>query len=236
MTVPLTKTDDVVMQVLQASHALAAAGQADLVWGHVAVRDPEGRGVWMKAAGWGLDEVERATVVLVSPSGEVIVGRGRRHVEYPIHTQIMQRRPDVGCVVHTHSMTVNAFSSLDVPLRAISHDGVLFADESLARFNVTGRLIKTPELGDALADALGGSRACLLPRHGLVTVGPDVLTAVVYAVLLERACRTQLMAAAAGGPRLWSDHVETDAKCDEVWRPDEIRAGWNYLIRRSNSH
>ncbi|HEX3785326.1 MAG TPA: hypothetical protein VHX38_37220 [Pseudonocardiaceae bacterium] len=38
--------------VIRASRALAAAGLGDMVWGHASVRDPDGRGVWMKASGW----------------------------------------------------------------------------------------------------------------------------------------------------------------------------------------
>jgi hypothetical protein len=33
-----------VLLTVQASQALAAAGQADMVWGHVSIRDPGGRG------------------------------------------------------------------------------------------------------------------------------------------------------------------------------------------------
>jgi hypothetical protein len=43
-----------VLLAVQASRALAAAGQGDMVWGHVSIRDPDGRGAWMKAAGWAM--------------------------------------------------------------------------------------------------------------------------------------------------------------------------------------
>ncbi len=36
---------------VQASRALAVGGQADMVWGHASVRDPDGCGAWMKSAG-----------------------------------------------------------------------------------------------------------------------------------------------------------------------------------------
>jgi ribulose-5-phosphate 4-epimerase/fuculose-1-phosphate aldolase len=29
--------------------------QGDIVWGHVSARDPDGRGVWMKASSFGFD-------------------------------------------------------------------------------------------------------------------------------------------------------------------------------------
>lgn len=208
-----------------------AAGQSDMVWGHASVRDPEGRGAWMKSAGWGFEEVDASRVVLVSRDGTVLDGSGRRHIEYPIHTEIMDRRDDVGAVVHTHSDAANAFSALDVPLRPLSHAGSLFSYPDVPRFTVTGGLISSPELGRALADALGPALACLMPQHGLVAVGPDLPAAVMTAVLLDRACRTQLTAMAAGPLACWGSEEDTVTKRAEVWSPGQLRAGWEYLVR-----
>ena len=44
--------EQLIAETAQANRALGAAGQSDMVWGHVSIRDPEGRGVWMKASGW----------------------------------------------------------------------------------------------------------------------------------------------------------------------------------------
>ena len=60
--------------VVQASSALAAAGLSDLVWGHASVRDPAGRGVWIKASGWAFEEVDASKVLLVDPTGSVLSG------------------------------------------------------------------------------------------------------------------------------------------------------------------
>ncbi|MEU8798567.1 class II aldolase/adducin family protein [Spirillospora sp. NPDC048819] len=225
---------DTIETTVEASRALAAAGLTDMVWGHAAIRDPDGRGVWMKSAGWGFEEVAAETTVLVSPAGEVLGGQGKRHIEYPIHTEIMRRRPDVGCVVHTHAPALSAFASLNTELRPISHDGVLFSDPQVPRFTGTGALIATPELGGALAGALGDARACLMPQHGAVTVGPDAATAVMHAVLLERACRTQLLALAAGGPQVWSNEAEAAFKRDQIWNAEQVRAGYDYLVRSAD--
>ena len=45
--------DEAISLAVDGCRALAAAGQSDMVWGHPSVRDPEGRGTWMKCAGWG---------------------------------------------------------------------------------------------------------------------------------------------------------------------------------------
>jgi ribulose-5-phosphate 4-epimerase/fuculose-1-phosphate aldolase len=213
--------------------ALAAAGQADMVWGHPSVRDPEGRGVWMKCSGWGFEEVDASRIVLVSPSGEVLAGDGPRHIEYPIHTEIMAARPDVGAVVHTHSPYACQFAALDVPLRPLDHAGSLFSYPGIPRFTLTGGLIKNRGLGQALAGALGDAVACLLPQHGIVTVGPDIAAAVMTAVLLDRACRTQLAAMAAGTVRVWGDEEDTVAKRADVWSPRQLQAGYDYLLRQA---
>jgi ribulose-5-phosphate 4-epimerase/fuculose-1-phosphate aldolase len=222
-----------VLLAVQASRALAAGGQGDMVWGHASVRDPGGRGAWMKSAGWGLEEIDAGKIVLVSPDGEVASGDGPRHIEYPIHTEIMAARPDVGSVVHTHSPAANEFAALDVPLRPLDHAGSLFCYPDIPRFTLTGGLIKTRELGAALAGALGSARACLMPQHGIVAVGPDAPAAVMTAVLLDRACRTQLTAMAAGPLRRWGDEEDTVAKRADVWSDRQLRAGWEYLLRRA---
>ena len=211
---------------------LSAEGHGDLVWGHVSARDPEGRGAWMKAATFGFEEVSEDRVLLVSPDGEVLEGRGRRHAEYPIHTEVLRARDEVGAVVHTHAPSAVAFAALELPLHPISHEGTLFVPPDVARFTRTGDLILTPELGRDVAGSLGDRNAVLLVNHGIVTVGPDVPTAVMTAILLERACRIQLAAMAGGELRRWSSDREALAKRDHCYSPQLLAQAWAYLCRR----
>src|SRR3954452_7654971 len=160
---------------------LGLEDQGDLVWGHVSARDPDGRGVWMKASALGFEEIGAGQVILVSWDGEVLEGDGRRHAEYPIHTEVMRARPDVTSVVHTHAPWSVAFASTERPLRPVSHEATLFVPPEVARFTLTGDLILTPELGRSLAEALAGRNAAFMVHHGIVTCGPDVVTAVMSA-------------------------------------------------------
>jgi ribulose-5-phosphate 4-epimerase/fuculose-1-phosphate aldolase len=225
--------EQLIAETALANRALGASGQSDMVWGHASIRDPDGRGVWMKAAGWSFGEVTGDRVALVSPEGEVLRGNGPRHIEYPIHTEVMLARPDVNSVAHTHAPAAVSFASLDVPLLAISHDGVEFAEPQIARFTRTGALISSAELGRALAEMIGDGVGCLVPQHGLVTVGPDAATAVMRALLLARACHNQLQAMAAGPIKLWSDSAEIALKKRQVWSESQINAGYAYLGRQA---
>jgi L-fuculose-phosphate aldolase len=211
---------------------LASAGQNDFVWGHVSARDPADRGAWLKAAGWGLEEIDSERVHLVDRAGAVIAGDGRRHAEYPIHLEILAARPDVGAIVHTHPRGAVAFGALETPLRPVSHEANLFVPPDVARFRRTGDLILTGELGRAVAAELAERNALLLVNHGIVAVGADVPTAVMTAILLERACQTQLLAMSAGELRRWSDDDEARAKREHCYPPQLIRQAWDYLVRR----
>lgn len=224
--------DDLPALVALGCRVLGAEGHGDLVWGHVSARDPDGRGVWMKAATYGFDEVTADRVILVSSDGEIVAGAGRRHAEYPIHTEVVLAREDVAAVVHTHGPSAVAFGALDVPLRPISHEGTLFTPPDVARFTRTGDLILTKDLGQEVARALGDRNALLLVNHGMVTVGPDVPTAVVTAILLERACRIQLAAMAAGELRRWSDDDEALSKRQDCYSAPLLSQAWDYLARR----
>jgi len=69
-------------------------------------------------------------------------------------------------------------------------------------------------------------------NHGLVTAGPDLASAVMFAVLLARACRAQLLAMAAGGPQTWSDEDEVVTKMASAWPTSQLHQGYDYLVRR----
>lgn len=230
MNVVLTEQDRVIReQVAVASNVLGLEDLGDFFLGHVSIRDPAGRGVWMKATGWGFEEITPDRVLLIGWDGEVLAGEGRRHKEYPIHTEIMRARPDVDSVAHAHAPHAIAFAALAQPLRPLSHEGTLFVPPDVARFTETGNLILTRALGKALATALGDRNAALMVHHGIVTAGADVETAVVLAILLERACDKQLLAMAAGELRTWSSDEEALAKRSEVYSPHGI---FEYLVRR----
>ena len=88
-------------------------GHADMTLGHLSLRDPDGRGVWLKRSGIGLGEVRDADdFVLIDFSGKRLSGEGRLHKEWPIHTEILQRRPDINGRRHSHPFHATAFSAL----------------------------------------------------------------------------------------------------------------------------
>lgn len=218
--------------VRQGCRALGLEGQSEMIWGHVSARAADPEKTWLKGAGLGLEEITVDDVLLVGRDGSLLEGSGKVHFEYPIHTEVLAARPDVGAVVHTHAEAAVTFGATEMALRPIGHEGTLFTPPDIARYTVTGDLIRTPEMGASVAEALGDRNALLLVNHGIVTVGPDVATAVLTAMFLEKACRMQLVAAAAGGRLTWSSDEESLGKRERVYGPHQLSAAWQYMLRR----
>lgn len=219
-------------QVALGCRILAGTGHDDFIWGHVSARDPDGRGAWMKASTFGFEEITAEHVILVGFDGEVLAGEHPRHVEWPIHTEVMRARPDVGSVVHSHPPHSIAIAASGQPLLPVSHAGTMFVPPDVPRYAKTAELIVTKALGSEVATTLSDHHALFLVNHGIVTAGAGVRDAVIRAVLLEKAARQQMITHAFGGLRRWSHDEEALRKRATVWSEKQLAALWEYLGRR----
>ena len=230
----MSAIEDVRREVVLGGHVLHDCGLADYVWGHVSARDPGGRGVWMKASGLGFEEVTERTVLLVDGTGRVLEGEGPRHSEYPIHTELLAARGDLGSVVHVHPPHAIALAASGRSLQPISHIGGVFSS-GLRRWDGAPGLVDTAESGVALARALGQDRALLLTGHGIVTVGATVGIAVTTAVMLEQACRLQRLADGFGGVAEPRGVEELQRDYAHTLSDDYLMTAWRYLARRAGA-
>lgn len=222
-------------QIVQACRVLQANGHADYIWGHVSLREEGGRGLWMKPAGLGFDEVQENSVLLVGFDGSVLAGKHPRHSEWPIHAELLSNDPELHSVVHTHPPHAIALAATGAPLLPISHAGSLFIPPAVPRFERTANLIDTPELGRAVVATLGGLRAGFLVNHGIITAGATVKEAVARAILLEKACEQQLLALGAGRPLHGPGDSDSLRKRATVWPTAHLESLWDYLVRRTAS-
>jgi L-ribulose-5-phosphate 4-epimerase len=227
-----TATDELREQVALGCRILGSRGHDDFVWGHVSARDPDGRGVWMKASMFGFEEVTAERIILVGFNGEVLAGDCPRHVEWPIHTEVIRARRDVGGVVHSHPPHSIAIGASGQPMRPVSHAGTLFVPPDVPRYTRTAELIVTTEMGADVAATLADRDALFLVNHGIVTAGKDVRDAVIRAVLLEKAAHQQMLTHVFGGPERWSGDAEALRKRETVWSELQLQTLWGYLVRR----
>lgn len=216
--------------LINAGRILVSEEQGDYIFGHVAARLPNDPAHFlMKAHTIGLEEITTDNLITLNLEAEKVAGHMPRHLEAFIHSEVLRARPDVQAVVHTHAPHAVAFSALGRPLQPVGHDGAIFCD-GLPVFSETSDLIVDQQRGKAVARTLGDHHAMLLRNHGIVTVGRTIEEATVLALYLERACRSQLLVEACGGPV----HVSTpdDAKAKKGRLMPQCCSVFNYLTRR----
>jgi L-fuculose-phosphate aldolase len=219
-------------RLVDAGRVLALEGQGDYVAGHVSVRLPDALDRFlMKPAGIGLEEMRPDNIITVDIEGRRVDGSMPRHNEVFIHSEVLRARPDVNAVVHTHPIHAVAFSSLGKPLLAVGNDASWFVG-NLPVFSETTDLIIDQPRGMAVARCLGPHAALILRNHGIVTAGASIEEAVWVALKLEKACRMQLLAESAGGPRLVVEGDDLAKKAKRSNRGDLHRNVFDYLVRR----
>ena len=150
-------------------------------------------------------EMTPADLVHVSLAG-ACSGSRRPSSELPFHRAIMEARPDVRAIVHTHSTHATAVSCLRRDIPAIHYLIALFggADIRCAEYATFG----TDELSANLVRALAGRRAALLANHGLVVVGDNLAHALALTVEAEQLARLYLATLATGVPPSVLDAAE----------------------------
>lgn len=177
---------------------LEAQGHASRTLGHAALRDPDGRGLWIKRWGISFGATRGADdFVLIDFAGRQIAGAGRAPSEWPIHAGILARRADVLVTVHSHPFHGRVFSAAKVPLQPVSNAGNWFPAPP-PHFAVTSELVRDAATGDAVAECLGEHFAMFLRNHGVVFCGRSIEHAVMMGIQLEEACREHLAIAASG--------------------------------------
>ncbi|KIH98055.1 hypothetical protein LP52_15200 [Streptomonospora alba] len=227
---------NVLCELARAHRILELEGHGDMSMGHLSYRDPHGRGLWLKQGNLGLEEVEAHHFILIGFDGDVLEGQGLRHLEWPLHAEIMRARPDVAVVGHTHAFHATVFGATDGEIGPYVNHAVWFADHGVPRFSETSHIVTTPELGTAVAATLGPAEAVLLANHGIAFVGKDVRDATLAGIFLEWAAKAQLALGASGLAHTPPDAAETVDKHRRIY-PQRARDNyWMYFNRKLDAH
>ncbi|KAJ1665776.1 hypothetical protein IW140_003291 [Coemansia sp. RSA 1813] len=210
-------------RLVAAFRVFAKLGLDEGVAGHLTCRDPEHPHLfWVNPFGRSFACIGIKDLILVDAEGAVVHGNSPLNAAaFVIHSKIHAARPDAVAACHSHSMYGKAFSSLGVPLQPITQDACIFYNDHAVFPGFNGVVADEVE-GARMADTLRGYKALVLQNHGLLTVGKTVDEAAFWFIALDRCCKAQMLAMAAGTPQCISDQVAADAR-DTV---GSTLAGW----------
>ena len=168
---------ELIDDLVAANRILSDQGVVD-GFGHVSARHPGDPKRFLLARSMAPGLVTADDIMEFDLDGAALDPRGRTpYVERFIHSEIYKAHPEINAVVHSHSPSVIPFGVTKVPLRPIYHTssflgaGVPVFEIREAGGPATDMLIRTPDLGAALAQKIGVSAVVLMRGHGDVVVG-----------------------------------------------------------------
>jgi ribulose-5-phosphate 4-epimerase/fuculose-1-phosphate aldolase len=193
-------------------------GMADMMANHVTVRVPDEEGAFLiNAYGMMYEEITASSLIKVDHSGAILsrpdfgeLNYGVNKAGYVIHSAVHEARPDVGCIIHTHSWASMAVSSLACGLLPLTQTAMRFL--KIGYHDYQGVVLDTAEQASLIAD-LGAGEALILRNHGALVVGRTVGEAFNWTHRLELACRAQIGAMSCGTPL----QAVPQAVLEETW-------------------
>jgi ribulose-5-phosphate 4-epimerase/fuculose-1-phosphate aldolase len=185
---------------LAAAYRLVAAyGMSDLVFTHISLRIPGPEHHFLiNPYGLMFEEITASSLVRIDQACNKISASAFpvNPAGFTIHSAIHQARPDISCVLHTHTRAGIAVSSQKHGVLPISQQAT-FVLSSLAYHSYEGVALRDEEKQRLQAD-LGQETYLMLRNHGLLTVGRTVADAFLSMYTFENTCRIQIDALAGG--------------------------------------
>uniref|UniRef100_A0AAY4DQB6 Class II aldolase/adducin N-terminal domain-containing protein n=1 Tax=Denticeps clupeoides TaxID=299321 RepID=A0AAY4DQB6_9TELE len=114
---------------------------------------------------------------------------------FSLHAHVYCCRPDIRCVIHTHTPAVAAVSSMKCGILPISHEAFLLG--KVAYFSLTGSDVEErAELQAALGTT---AKVVVLRGHGVLALGESLEEAFHYIYHCQLACDIQVKALSCAG-------------------------------------
>jgi len=202
-------------------------GMDDMIYNHISARIPGTEEFLLNPMGMTYDEICASSLIKVDLQGSVLwepeFPKGLKYMfnlaGYVIHGAIHEAKPELHCVVHTHSLAGMAVASLKKGLLPMTQTAMRFA--KVAYLDYEGVVLEMDER-ERLLKNLGDCDVMLLRNHGTLAVGRTVAEAFNNAYRLERACRSQLLAQSANDEILLPSASVVE-KTSHLYKPEVRR-------------
>jgi L-fuculose-phosphate aldolase len=190
-------------EVVRTGQAMLERGLVAGTWGNVSIRVPGVELVAVTPSGRDYRSLRPEDIAVVDMRGKQVAGELTPSTEVPLHLAIYAARPDIGAIVHTHSIFASACAASRRPLPPIIEDLVQLAGGAIevAAYALPG----TAELAANAVAALADRQAVLLANHGAVGCGRTSGEALLACELVEKGAQIYLYANLLGGAQVLSD-------------------------------
>jgi len=143
---------------------------------HISMRVPGEEGAFLiNAYGMMYEEITASSLIKIDVEGNILskpdfgeLNYGINKAGYVIHSAVHAARPELACVIHTHSWASMAVSALECGLLPITQTAMRFL--KIGYHDYQGVVLNLTEQESLLRD-IGNKEALILRNHGAMTVG-----------------------------------------------------------------
>jgi ribulose-5-phosphate 4-epimerase/fuculose-1-phosphate aldolase len=175
-------------------------GMTDLIYNHITARIPGTEDcLLINLYGLLYKEITASSLAKIDLDGEILwkpdTDYGINRSGFVIHGAIHRARPDVKCVIHTHTRAGIAVSAMKCGLLPMSQTAIRFFGH-IGYHDYEGPAVDLDERERLVRD-LGPHDAMIMRNHGLLACGATIPQAFNTMYQLEMACRSQVDVMAA---------------------------------------
>ena len=206
----------------------------DWIYNHISARAPNSHEHYLiNPFGLLYEEITASNLVKVDVDGRLVedVALDVNPAAFVIHGAIHQARPDVGCILHTHTAAGVGVAAQKHGLLPISQHAFKVYDR-IAYHDFEGIALDVEEQHRLVAD-IGNKDVLILRNHGLLTMGKGVREAFELMFYLERACQIQIAALAGNSEVIHPPASVCQRTCEQFAGDDSFVQGrdWQALLR-----
>lgn len=191
-------------RVFNSNMLLPKYGIAPFTWGNASEIDRENGIIAIKPSGVPYNELTPDKIVVVDLNGNVVYGELNPSSDTPTHIELYKAFPNIGGIVHSHSVYAVAFAQAGKPIYPY---GTTHADFSHGKIPVT-RALSERETAEAYEKNTGlviaecfeknsidynAVPSVLVKSHGPFTWGKDAESAVINAATLETVAQMAIL-------------------------------------------
>jgi len=186
------------VQLAACYRLMAHFGVNDLTYNHLSARVPDAPNLLLvKPPQFMFDEITASSLLKFdfdgNPYQDSLPSRGGAHV---IHAGILQARPDLNVVFHTHTTANVGVSAQKHGLLMLSQHAMGFY-KRIAYHDFGGFEFNLDQKAPLL-ESLGNKQYAILRNHGVLVCGKNLPQTFVDYHYLEMACRAQIAALSGG--------------------------------------
>ena len=177
---------------------LKSQGLVFSTWGNISVRLDDGN-ILITPSKVDYDTMKPEDLVVLSPDGKQVSGTRLSTSEREIHRKIMNKRKDVGAIIHMHSPYAMMAEARNEGVPVISEEMCQLLGGAIP---ISSEFVPSDmheKLGEVVSACVDDTNSILIRNHGPICFGKTLNEARVCCQVVEKSCKMYIHLLAAGG-------------------------------------